>query len=154
MEQPCRRYLLLKSKNPSVSQPSGSFTTCNDMTTTPQRLTPETDAATFWGRDMGGDKGPPHFECVDADMARNFERQRDEARSERDQLSRELSSLLAGDCLDGHDAVEGARNGIAMRKAIKEAYEAFLTFNEVGPRRAFFDARDNALAKLQPFIKP
>lgn len=42
------------------------------------RPTPETDAATFWGRDMGGDKGPPHFECVDADVARKLERERDE----------------------------------------------------------------------------
>lgn len=41
--------------------------------------------------------------------------------SERDQLSRDLSSLLAADCLNGHDATEGAQNGIAMRKAIQKA---------------------------------
>lgn len=45
--------------------------------------------------------------------------------AERDQLSRDLSSLLAADCLNGHDATEGAQNGIAMRKAIAEAVRAF-----------------------------
>lgn len=45
----------------------------------------------------------------------------DALESERDQLSRDLSSLLAADCLNGHDATEGAQNGIAMRKAIQKA---------------------------------
>lgn len=44
--------------------------------------------------------------------------ERDEVRSERDQLSRDLSSLLTKDCLDGHDAVEGRSNGIALRAAV------------------------------------
>jgi len=49
----------------------------------------------------------------------------DALQAERDQLSRDLSSLLAADCLNGHDAGEGAQNGIAMRKAIAQAVTAF-----------------------------
>lgn len=49
----------------------------------------------------------------------------DALQSERDQLSRDLSSLLAADCLNGHDAAEGAQNGIAIRKTIAEAVRAF-----------------------------
>lgn len=41
--------------------------------------TPTVDAAKFWGRDMGDDKGPPHFECVDAEVAAGLERRLAEA---------------------------------------------------------------------------
>lgn len=40
----------------------------------------------------------------------------------------------------------------AMRDAIEAAQEAFETFNDVGNCRAFHDAKDAALAKLQPFL--
>lgn len=76
----------------------------------------------------------------------------DALQAERDQISRDLSSLLAADCLNGHDAAEGAQNGIAMRKALEEAHEALLTFNDVGNCRAFHDAKDKALRIIASFL--
>jgi len=40
----------------------------------------------------------------------------------------------------------------AMRDAIEVAQKAFETFNDVGNCRAFHDAKDAAIAKLQPFL--
>lgn len=89
-------------------------------------------------------------------------------RDERNHLSRDLSSLLAGDCLNGHDAVEGARNGIAMREAIKDAHYAlayvynhgagscafpFRTEDDLCSENRFHHVKD-ALDALQPFLKP
>lgn len=83
---------------------------CRSMST--PRPTPETDAARF---------GPVVHEAAHPDFARTLER--DEVRSERDQLSRDLSSLLTKDCLDGHDAVEGRSNGIALRALVAPSKE-------------------------------
>lgn len=37
--------------------------------------TPRTDAASFWGRDMGEDSASPHEQCVPAELARDLERE-------------------------------------------------------------------------------
>ena len=65
----------------------------------------------------------------------------DALQAERDQLSRELSSLLAADCLNGHDPTEGAQNGIAMRKAIQQAYADLEEYDLI-----------TAKATLEPFL--
>ena len=142
------------------------------MSTTTQRPTPDTDEAEI---NLGSACGQFSEWYVKPDFARKIERERDEVReqleamrNERDQLSRDLSSLLAGDCLNGHDAVEGVRNGIAMREAIKDAHYAlayvynhgegscafpFRTEDDLCSENRFHHVKD-ALDALQPFLKP
>lgn len=110
------------------------------------RPTPETDAATFWGRDMGGDKGPPHFECVDADVARKFECERDEMVEQIVQLRRQITS---------HQETEDA-NLDDMRQTMRETADILAQIPAAYDSRFFRAGQwaNAALAKLQPFIKP
>lgn len=130
------------------------------------RPTPETDAATFWGRDMGGDKGPPHFECVDAEVARKFECERDDVRAI---VSACMSAMPVGNIQTHTPENLAARIGdlafalateASENKAIREAMRE--TADILAQIPAAYDSRffragqwaNAAIAKLQPFIKP
>ena len=136
--------------------------------TTTQHPPPETDAAfrdgyTFCREDMR----PAVEFCANLDRVADAWHDKLQAmRDERNQLSRDLSSLLAGDCLNGHDAVEGVRNGIAMREAIKDAHYAlayvynhgagscafpFRTEDDLCSENRFHHVKD-ALDALKPFL--
>lgn len=146
------------------------------MSTTTQRPTPECDANAFVARKFFNGEYYGLNDVIPLKLGENLERERDEARkqleamrSERDQLSRDLSSLLAGDCLDGHDSVEGAQNGIAMREAIREVYRVLenslfvhQSITTYAPQDAVdkienqkhCDNMKEALCKLHHFLKP
>jgi hypothetical protein len=56
--------------------------------------TPKTDANEFWGRDMGGDSGPPHERMVIADFSRELEREAAMLRK----FSERGYNMAMGDC--------------------------------------------------------
>lgn len=107
------------------------------------RTTPRTDAATFWGRDMGGDKGPPHFECVDADVARQLEIE-----------LVETCEALSGRTVSCSLCNEAARKIEDMRTVIQQAHEAFKNLMNLTPNVPPWANTEAtlALAKLQSHL--
>lgn len=119
------------------------------------RPTPETDAS------IAGSKW-----AVDADFARNLERERDEAREEladiRQRLKGHADSKLDGEnglasaTMRGFDQLQAENE--AMREAVREA-EALLVAVDNGAQQDvggvnWYDRRKLALLQLQPFINP
>lgn len=119
-----------------------------------QRPTPETDAQ---ARAIYANVSPTNNQRFVAmtKWAEELEQQRDESRAKLVGNEAYQCGLLA--------EMEAMRKACkaavsltsemeAMREAIEEAAEAFFTWNDVGLCKAWLDAKDKALAKLQPLI--
>lgn len=148
---------------------------------TDQRPTPDTDTASFWGRDMGADNGPPHFQCVDAEFARRLESERDDLKAWKESALavdsewdvQELAKMLG--CQPGqscrraiHEGAlkllheidslkrerdESREENAAMREAIKEAHAALKNACSYPVCGSWNEQAEEALTKLQQFLK-
>ena len=117
------------------------------MNTTIPRSTPETDAEIKTTDYLTGEP------VVVADFARKLERERDETAKQLEAMRDELQKVC-----QQRDAwaMRCDKLGVAaMREAIKEAYQVLQAVPVEYDSRFFRASKwtENALAKLQPFIK-
>lgn len=178
------RILQTTSVKTSVSLPSGYSTTCNNMSTTTQRPTPECDANSFVARKVVNDEYYGLHDVIPLKLSEMLERERDEAREQLEASKIKLEFLAAkgitvgilksSDCPQGQlayniqsgselcdlkhiDKVIDAESKLeAMREAIKEAVMT-IENGVLNPMAHPAEKPANlkaALAKLQPFLKP
>ena len=120
-----------------------------------QRPTPRTEAETQRLKavlDAACTEGPWEAPIcsVGVEFARDLEHELAEAREKLEKLEACAIHSCGDHCQ--RPSCKTRREAKAMRAAIQEAEEAFLTFNDVGNCKAFHDAKDKALAALKPFL--